>query len=335
MKPRVLWVSDGSVSGLIRGRIVSEELVRLGYQSWIVQDNSDSSSWYNDNLDKFFDVVVIIRSVKELEKKIKRLIKAGKRVIMNIDDDFFALPKTNPCWKDFGPGNPFVLAQYQKNLQACSLIVAASEELALRSAKFNTSVVTIRNGWSASNPYWGTDNRNEAFFTIGFAGTPTHFEDFKQCKEALEKIVSAHSQIRVAVFGDRKIYQSLFAQNKLFFPIVDYDLYPWILSHMDMLVIPLENNEFNRAKSDIKLLDAAVSGIPFVCSAVLPYQLWNGYGYGGGELVNDGIWEETILAMITSQAQRSTIYAAFPGISPVFSRETKILVKEWENVING
>lgn len=334
MKPRVVWVSDGSVSGIIRGRIISDELTRLGYQSWTVTDNSDSTSWYNDSLNSLFDVVVIIRSVKELERKIQRIIKAGKRVIMNIDDDFFALPKTNPCWKDFGPGNPFVLNQYQKNLHACSMIVTASDELTVRSTKFNSSIRTIKNGWSSANPYWGVNNRDPAFLTIGFAGTPTHFEDFKLCRDALENIAFLHPEVRVAVFGDRMIYQSISVQNKLFYPMVDYELYPWILSHMDMMVVPLEDNEFNRAKSDIKILDASIMGIPFVCSKVLPYVGWMERGYGGGELVKDGNWEQAILDTIDKLAQ-SADYSPRIGTSPVYSREVKILVKEWEEVING
>jgi len=47
--------------------------------------------------------------------------------------------------------------------------------------------------------------------------------------------------------------------------------YGFIYSQMDIGVVPLEDHEFNRSKSELKLLEFGIYGVPLVVSAVLPY----------------------------------------------------------------
>lgn len=54
-------------------------------------------------------------------------------------------------------------------------------------------------------------------------------------------------------------------------PIQDYPAKLAALN-LDLGVAPLEENAFNEAKSNLRLLDYGVLGIPVVCTDILPYQ---------------------------------------------------------------
>ncbi|MBK8533723.1 MAG: hypothetical protein IPL59_00575 [Candidatus Competibacteraceae bacterium] len=52
-------------------------------------------------------------------------------------------------------------------------------------------------------------------------------------------------------------------------------LHPAALAALDLdpAVAPLEHHRFNRAKSNLRLLEYGVLGWPVVCTDILPYQM--------------------------------------------------------------
>jgi hypothetical protein len=63
-------------------------------------------------------------------------------------------------------------------------------------------------------------------------------------------------------------------------PLVDHEDYPDILD-FDIGIVPLRHTPFNQAKSDIKGMEYAASGIPFIAQRIDAYQeLYDSLGIG-------------------------------------------------------
>jgi hypothetical protein len=70
------------------------------------------------------------------------------------------------------------------------------------------------------------------------------------------------------------IPESILKHIHEYYPGVPTLLYPGRLmaQNWDLAIAPLESNEFNQYKSNLKLLEYGWCGIPVVCSDVTPYQ---------------------------------------------------------------
>jgi glycosyltransferase involved in cell wall biosynthesis len=134
------------------------------------------------------------------------------------------------------------------------------------------NVTIIPNGWSRKNALWLYRKKN-VHQTIGWCGTATHRMDFNECKKAIEDL-SRGMDFDIVIGGDYEIYDriNMPPHRKIFLPFTSYDNYPWMLGWMDIMLVPLRTDQFNLGKSDIKLVDAAAKGIPYVASDVPQYR---------------------------------------------------------------
>ncbi|MDD3157105.1 glycosyltransferase [Anaeromusa sp.] len=65
------------------------------------------------------------------------------------------------------------------------------------------------------------------------------------------------SEVEVVVIHDQQLYASLGAEKKVFQPFCPYSRYVELLRSCDVAWLPLEDNRFNRMKSDLKFLECA------------------------------------------------------------------------------
>jgi hypothetical protein len=134
----------------------------------------------------------------------------------------------------------------------------------------------------------------------------------------------------ICIAGDAEIYRLLATvpeHQKLFVPMVAYELYPTVLSLWDIMLAPLLDNHFNQAKSDIKLVDAGARGIPFVASNMGVYKEW----LYGGTKVDDNGWYEAIKTYVTDKELREE--HAKQGKRYAKQRDMLELGVVWRNVI--
>lgn len=81
-------------------------------------------------------------------------------------------------------------------------------------------------------------------------------------------------------------------------PMEPIDRYPQLVRHIDVGVVPLNLIPFNRAKSAIKGMEYAASGVPFVASPSDEYR-WLREEYGIGRLaLNADIWRAELSTLI-------------------------------------
>jgi len=104
-------------------------------------------------------------------------------------------------------------------------------------------------------------------------------------------------------------------------PVVDY---PGIVTGFDIGIVPLADHPFNRAKSAIKSMEYAASGIPFV-AADLPEQRW----FGGGPLARTPTGWMSGLRSLVDPERRSL--AAQVAYERVRTQDIRVRWMEWES----
>ena len=79
----------------------------------------------------------------------------------------------------------------------------------------------------------------------------------------------AGHRLRFTVVHDLAFFQSLETAQKRFVPTCDYDTYLELLCQSEVCFMPLANTEFNRAKSDLKFIEAAASRVVSLASDIV------------------------------------------------------------------
>lgn len=156
-----------------------------------------------------------------------------------------------------------------KGLKYCDRMVVSTQPLKDAFQSYIDDIRIIPNYLPKS--VWGDlhskRNRSEKL-RVGWAGSIFHKGDLAIISKLVENY---HDAVEWVFFGmapeglDGKIE---------FHPGVSLDLYPEKLAtlDLDLALVPLEDNAFNAAKSNLRLLEFGILGWPVICSDVYPYR---------------------------------------------------------------
>jgi len=119
------------------------------------------------------------------------------------------------------------------------------------------------------------ENRKEVkkddYVTLGyFSGSITHNPDFEMILSVLMQIMDKYEDVRLMLVGDIDIPESLskYKDKLIIKPFVDYRKLPGLIKQVDINLIPLVDNLFNEAKSEIKWLEASLVKVVSVSSNI-------------------------------------------------------------------
>jgi len=323
----ILFVGEGTVTDEIRCKLPAAHIAKLGHVvNYLRLDYRGDQPVPDDP----FDAVVFSRPHHDsLMLTYKRM---GVPVIVDMDDDFRAIPEFHPGYKFVGLGDPFYLSKLENCLYLADALITATDVLKERFNEHNKNITVIPNGWSADNFGWLVKRTiNKDRFVIGWGGTITHRSDFRQCISPIKAILKKYPHVMISIAGDLEIYKHFVNvpdNQKLFMPMIPYQFYPTLLSTWDILLAPLEDTHFNRGKSDIKLVDACAKGIPFVASDMPVYSNWSG---GGTTVIGEEGWYNAITQFIEDSSLCETI--GKQGKVAAKLREMTRLAKQWNKVI--
>jgi glycosyltransferase involved in cell wall biosynthesis len=241
-----------------------------------------------------FDPVKIMREYKKL----------GKRVLYDMDDDFWNVAKDNPsvlvsnALKD----------QYEGMIREADAVITPSTVLAKKFKKhFKKPVFICPNG---VNPMIYTPRPKEhQDLVIGYMGAASHWKDLGIIGEVISKLAQKYDflftiyglvgePLEATMYYYQRIlsgnyspeknpyyqsaldfYDQLKGVRMWHIPFMPPELHPTILSRCDFDIglAPLEDNEFNRGKSCIKFYEYASTGTVTLASDVMPYSDEVGY----------------------------------------------------------
>jgi glycosyltransferase involved in cell wall biosynthesis len=137
---------------------------------------------------------------------------------------------------------------------------------------------------------------------IGWHGNWEHLLDARALRlgETIERILDAHDDVHVVTVGD----VDLEIEHERY---VREDFVPFLeltkrLADVDIGIIPLTGNDFNRGRSNVKAREYAAAGVPWLASPVGPYESLG--EEEGGTLVEDDEWFDALDALIGDRRRR-------------------------------
>jgi hypothetical protein len=172
------------------------------------------------------------------------LIENGWIVINDIDDDLTHREE-------------FVADNYYC-LRYCHAVTVSTGKLAESYCRFNPDTYVLSN----AVPYLLDPKQSPTGPCRVFFGALNRYQDWLAIKDG---VVSALDRFKdrfeLVIVHDEQVFASLPAGiKKRVVPTLGYDQYLSLLSESDIALLPLNDNVFNRGKSDLKLIESAGVG---------------------------------------------------------------------------
>jgi glycosyltransferase involved in cell wall biosynthesis len=239
-------------------------------------------------------------------------------VVYDVDDHFEALPDGHPLACRMAPMLPYCRELARRARAIC----VSTPELAKAFSDVPGRVEVAPNLIDErifTAPRRTRDDPSRPV-RIVYAGSPTHMADLDMIAPALARIVEQFGDaVELYFFGCAPRDPSLAARSRQLDFFDDYTAYARKLVELapDIGLAPLCDTPFNRAKSNIKALEYGALGVAGVYSDLPPYQNPDGGPGAFGPLVgpDPGVWEKTIVRLVTDAKLRGKIAARARGLA--------------------
>jgi glycosyltransferase involved in cell wall biosynthesis len=280
------------------------------------------------------DVVVIQRPMHReiIERHIPALQESGKAVVVEIDDDFCALPAGNAAFFFTHPKrDPNLNALFLRRACAMADLVTCTTPALARRYAPHGRVAVIPNFVPAEYlqvPHTGDGK------TVGWAGNIMyHPHDLDVCGIGVTQAVTSNDARFLAV-GDEHTNAVLRIPENAgthtgFVPLAEY---PHQLARMDIGLVPLEDNQFNNGKSALKMLEYAACGVYPICTPS-PDNMRLHTTYGIGTMASKPKhWQRAITtALQDSDARAAAVHTARTVVAQhlTYERNSQLWLDAW------
>ena len=221
------------------------------------------------------DVIVVQRQATANNYvALQRLKEMGYKLVYDLDDNLWSIPYYNPARNQFNEMRMGIA----ECIKLCDIVTVSTQGLctAVKTelGYLKKDVMVVPNAVDFNMFHKGPVLRDDGMVVIGWAGSNTHRNDVTDAWEAIEQIVLEDERVRVEITGGEEPPKRLAKHPRCKIrPWVPVAQYPGKLGSWgwDIIVAPLEENRFNKSKSNIKLLEAAAVGAAVLASDVQPY----------------------------------------------------------------
>lgn len=206
----------------------------------------------------------------------------GKPVFFDIDDLVFDTVYTDQLSYTQGlnqveKGNYDAgVRNYGYMLENCDGAITSTNKLQEELKKYQSTVLLNRNLASdelisISSQFLKDYSQVSDVVKIGyFSGSISHNENFELIKPAIKQLIKKYSNVQLHIVGILDIPKDMkpFGNQIVTHDYVDWDKLPALISEVDINLAPLVDSIFNRAKSEIKWIEAALVKVPTVASKI-------------------------------------------------------------------
>lgn len=259
----------------------------------------------HEHIEKSDIVSIQSPGYKDAVMLIKLYKSEKKKVVVDYDDFSFDLSEGNPRYAELGLEEKEIIGKdgkvafrwrdqengfdvkvnkekyeaFKLAVKHADLITTTTDYLADKFRALNSNVAVCPN--SIDFDLWRPIARPKSLdgqVRIGWFGGDSHFVDLRLFKGLLPRLLAKYPQVKVVIQGPQV------PEWAQFFDGVPNDRIEWhdwadlryytifmASRHWDIGLCPLEDNEFNRCKSNIKALEFIALGAAVVAQNMLPY----------------------------------------------------------------
>ena len=203
---------------------------------------------------------------------------------------------------------------YGYMLENCDGAITSTNQLQKELKKYQSKVLLNRNLASdelisISSQFLKDYSHVSDVVKIGyFSGSISHNENFELIKPAIKQLLKKYSNVQLHIVGILDIPKDMkpFENQIVTHDYVDWDKLPVLISEVDINLAPLVDSIFNRAKSEIKWIEAALVKVPTVASKIGAFSdvVIDGET---GLLATDDQWFDKLEALVLSPDLRQKL----------------------------
>ena len=221
---------------------------------------------------------------------------------------------------------------YASILRLADMITVPSEILAASMKDVAQDVHVIPDGWSRQNILWEKKGAPRQTINIGWVDSSGQLEDLTFIRRYIIRIIREFPNTRITIIGNPQAYrlfENLPEHRRMYMPLVAFEEFPYLLSHLDILLVPLRATPYNLTIPDTVLMEAGAKGIPWIASPVPSFRLW-----GTGGIISESIdeWHLNLRHLVMDMELRNTLGKA--GLIAARTREMSQLGRVWLDVIS-
>lgn len=196
-----------------------------------------------------------------------KLREAGFKIVMDLDDSL-DLPIDHVLWPVFNSG---IRAELIWCLQNSDVVLTTTSRLAEELSQYNKNVFVVPNGLPFDEKGFtlSEDKKSKSYFV--WAGSETHKNDLRELPDLGDRLTVCGYKTDASEPVAKREWMDI-SQNIL--PYAKYEHHRSLESYMQsydghaVSLAPLEDSNFNRSKSNLKILEAGAKGLPIICSKV-------------------------------------------------------------------
>jgi glycosyltransferase involved in cell wall biosynthesis len=242
-------------------------------------------------------------------KLIRRLQAAGVVVLFEIDDDVHAVGKhAGHVYR--AHYSKAALRDMELNMRAADGLIVSTEFLAQRYRSLNGNVWVCRNGLDLGRynitPPGGADT-----VTIGWAGGTGHREVMVPWLNGVGRVMTERPNVRFMSVGEpfASVIEPQFGPGRaISIPFTELESYPCAMANFDIALAPAANNNFYRAKSDLRWLEASALSVPTIADPLVYDEIVD--GVTGFHATTADEAEQILLRLVDDAPARQRVGAA-------------------------
>ena len=303
--------------------------VGMGFPCWSA-DHGYGQLLNEDQSIHGWDILVFkLVMRKSIAQHVREAQAKGQKIVVDIDDFFEGLDPSNRAFDATDPrrNEENNRDHYFQMIMEADAVITSTPFLHDYYATKRKNVFLVRNGLDMERWKMRTDEAKHKP-VVGWVGaTPWRSGDLEELQPFMKNIFKKHN---LKFHHSGHTPDAPFAHEQLgvprdictVMPLVPILDYPKIFIPIDIGMVPLNSVPFNDAKSFIKGLEYAGSGVPFISSPSPEYEYLASKGVGRIARTAED-WEYHIGELISPQMRKDEAMLNYETVRDMFSMEVR------------
>ncbi len=235
--------------------------------------------------------------------------KKKKHLVFDLDENFLQIS----FWTQYNTGVRTAQSYTKMVLEYADVVTAPTSFLATQLKPFSRNVKVIPNFlsediWERCEPRKREDfgiGKDEV--VIGWAGSEAHLDNLRIVANAVEEIMDKYPNTRLMLLGYDPGFFDIPSERKISIPFQKYSDYISYLYLIDIALVPLKNDLFNKCKSSVKVLEHGMAESAVIASDSVPFKDLKNEGASILLVEDEEEWERSLELLVEDRKKREEL----------------------------